>query len=93
MTWWLNSVELAFIVASIGACCGGFVALFCSNMRQSRCKKIKCCCFECDRENLTESEYMAELDNQHHIENSMSQPSSHNQERRPSLTKNDQVEV
>ena len=78
MAWWLNSVELVFIVGSVGACCGAFIALFCSNMRQSRCKKIKCCCFECDRENLTENEYMAEISNQHQIEGTMTKGSQRN---------------
>ena len=68
MTWWLNSVEIVFVVASAGACFGGFIALVCSNMRMSRCSKIKCCCFECIRENLTENEYNKELDNQHELE-------------------------
>jgi len=66
--WWLSSVELVFVVASAGACIGGFVALVCSNMRMSRCSKIKCCCFECIRENLSEDEYKEEIANQHHIE-------------------------
>ena len=72
MTWWLNSVEVVFVVASAGACFGGFIALVCSNMRMSRCSKIKCCCFECIRENLTESEYNKELDNQHQLEHQAS---------------------
>ena len=77
MTWWLNSVELVFIVASCGACFGGFVALTCSNMRMSRCKKIKVCCgcAECERENLSESEYEKELENQHEIEHTLNQNS------------------
>lgn len=75
MTWWLNSVELVFMVASVGACMGGFTALICSNMRMSRCTKIKCCCFECIRENLSEREYAEELENQHEIERSLNQNS------------------
>jgi hypothetical protein len=77
--WWLNSVELVFMVASVGACCGGFVALVCSNMRMSRCKKIKCCCFECDRENLSEKEYAQEITNQQHIEGSLERSSRQSQ--------------
>lgn len=73
MTWWLNSVELVFMVASVGACFGGFTALICSNMRMSRCTRIKCCCFECIRENLSEQEYKEELQNQHEIEGQLNQ--------------------
>lgn len=68
MGWWLNVSELILLTGALGACCGGFIALVCSNMRMSRCKKIKCCCFECDRENLTPEEYNKELENQHEIE-------------------------
>ena len=63
MGWWLNVSELILLTGALGACCGGFIALVCSNMRMSRCKKIKCCCFECDRENLTPEEYNKELEN------------------------------
>lgn len=73
MAWWLNSVELVFIVASCGACIGGFTALVCSNMRMSRCSKIKCCCLYCERENLSETEYAEELENQHEIEGQLNQ--------------------
>ncbi len=71
--WWYNSVELVFLVASIGACAGGFVALACSNCRMSRCVKIRIspCGCECIRENLTEEEYDRELKNQHDIEGQM----------------------
>lgn len=75
--WWLNSVEVVFVVASAGACMGGFVALVCSNMRMSRCQKIKCCCFECLRENLSENEYEKELSNQQRIEGNLERQSSH----------------
>lgn len=70
MTWYLNSVELVFVIASIGGCCGAFVMGLCSSMRMSRCKTIKICCgcAECQRENLSEEEYKEELENQHHIQ-------------------------
>lgn len=66
--WWLNPIELVFVAASAGACLGGFVALICSNMRMSRCHKIKCCCFECLRQNLSEDEYASEIANQQTIQ-------------------------
>ena len=68
MGWWLNPIELVFVAGSAGACMGAFVALVCSNMRMSRCKKITCCCLECIRENLSEEQYKEELENQHEIE-------------------------
>lgn len=72
--WWLNVSELILLTGALGACCGGFIALVCSNMRMSRCTKIKCCCFECIRDNLSEEEYKEELDNQHQIERSNQAP-------------------
>jgi len=76
MTWWLNSVEIVFVIASAGACFGGFTALICSNMRMSRCVRIRCCCLECDRENLSEREYEDEIKNQQQIEGQMARASS-----------------
>jgi len=73
MGWWLNPLELVFVAGASGACIGGFVALVCSNMRMSRCTRIKCCCFECIRENLSEREYAEELENQHEIEGQLNQ--------------------
>ena len=85
MTWWLEPVSLVFVVGSAGGCLGGFFALLCSNMRMSRCKKIQCCCglFTCDRENLSESEYSSEIENQHSIE----------QHNRPRSNSNDENQV
>jgi hypothetical protein len=30
--------------------CAAALALLIKQLEQSKCKKIKCCCFECDRE-------------------------------------------
>ena len=48
--WWLEPVSLVFVIGSLGGCLGGFLALVCSNMRMSRCRKIQLCCgcFVCD---------------------------------------------
>lgn len=78
MVWWLNPVSLVFVIGSACGACTAFIALLCSNMRMSRCKKISICCgcFACDRENLSETEFASELDNQHQIEGSINQPSN-----------------
>lgn len=80
--WWLEPVSLVFVIGSLGGCLGGFLALVCSNMRMSRCRKIQLCCgcFVCDRENLSEDEYNHEIENQHHIENQVQRPRSNSLE-------------
>mgnify|MGYP003637227479 FL=1 len=76
MVWWFEPVSLVFVIGSGCGAISAFVALACSNMRMSRCKKISCLygCFSCDRENLSETEFASELDNQHQIEGQMNQP-------------------
>jgi hypothetical protein len=71
--WWNDAISLVFVISSIGACVGACTALLCSNMRMSRCRKIQLCCgcFSCDRENLSETEYNYEIENQHKIEDQM----------------------
>ena len=76
--WWYEPVSLVFVIGSACGAISAFVALTCSNMRMSRCKKISCCfgAFHCDRENLSETEFASELDNQHQIEAGMNRPRS-----------------
>ena len=76
MVWWFEPVSLVFVIGSGCGAISACIALTCSNMRMSRCKKISCLygCFSCDRENLSETEFASELDNQHQIEGQMNQP-------------------
>ena len=74
MSWWLNPVSLVFVIGSACGAISAFLSLGCSNCRLSRCRTISLFCgaFKCDRENLSETEYAEELDNQHQIEAQMS---------------------
>ena len=49
-------------------CCGSCgiacIYAFCSSMRLSRCRKIRCLCFSCDRDLETAEEIAMELEHQ-----------------------------
>jgi len=62
--WWNSSADLILVCAAVGSCCVGLIMGTCQSMRLSRCRKIKCCCFECDREVETAEEMKMELEHQ-----------------------------
>ena len=50
MGWWMDSSDMVLVLGVIFSGCTACLIAFCQNMRKSRCKKISCCCFSCDRE-------------------------------------------
>lgn len=64
MAWWLNASSVILILGSSTACITAIIYACCSSMRSSRCKKIKCCCFECDREIMSDDLAKMELEHQ-----------------------------
>ena len=74
MTWWLNSSSIILVLGASTACITGIVYACCSSMRQSRCSKIKCCCFECQREIMSDELAKAELEHQEHSQPAPSAP-------------------
>ena len=66
MAWWFDPISLVFVIGSSCGAISAFLALSCSNMRMSRCKNISICCgfCSCIRENLSETEFAEELENQ-----------------------------
>ena len=53
------------LVASLG----GLISLIFASMRKSRCNRIKCLCFECNREVLTKEELELEPKSPHTLNN------------------------
>jgi len=65
MSWWINNPSsIVLVLGAVSACVGSVIYASCSNMRLSRCSRIKCCCFECIRDVPTEAEIELELKNQ-----------------------------
>ena len=64
--WWYDPISLVFIISSACGAMSIFLSQFCSSCRMSRCLTIRLCCgaFECTRENLSETEFAEELENQ-----------------------------
>ena len=69
MTWWNEPTALILVFGAFCAGVGSCIAVVSSNIRMSRCHKIKCCCWECDRLVLSKEEQERELASQaQHLE-------------------------
>lgn len=66
MGWWLNASDIILIMGASGACCVSIIYAVCVNMRLSRCRTIKCCCLNCDRDIETAEEMAMELEADEH---------------------------
>ena len=64
MTWWNEPTALILVFGAFCAGVGSCIAVVSSNIRMSRCHKIKCCCWECDRLVLSKEEQERELASQ-----------------------------
>ena len=62
--FWLNSADLVIVIGAVGSCGIACIYAFCSSMRLSRCRKIRCLCFSCDRDLETAEEIAMELEHQ-----------------------------
>ncbi len=71
MGFWLVGAEIILVMTACGACTGGIIHTLCGSMRKSRCSKIKCLCFSCDREIESDELIIAEEE----LENKRSAPS------------------
>ena len=60
MGWWLDSSDMVLVLGVIFSGCTACLIAFCQNMRKSRCKRISCCCFSCDREIESDDLILAE---------------------------------
>ena len=58
--WWLDSSDMVLVSGALFAGSTACLVAFCQNMRKSRCKKISCCCFSCDREIESDDLILAE---------------------------------
>lgn len=61
MTWWNEPTALILVFGAFCTGIGSCIAIISSNIRMSRCHKIKCCCWECDRLVLSKEEQEREL--------------------------------
>ena len=61
MTWWNEPTALILVFGAFCAGVGSCIAVVSSNIRMSRCHKIKCCCWECERAVLTPQEHANEI--------------------------------
>lgn len=58
----MSAAGLSALVTSICIATSGFIAVLFKGMSHSRCKKVSCCCFKCDRDVMTAEELAAEAD-------------------------------
>jgi len=63
-----GGILIALILASASALTGIITAVF-HSASLSRCKKVVCCCLECDREVLSENTYLQEQKNNNNNNN------------------------
>ncbi len=56
----MSAAGLSALVTSICIATSGFVAVLFKGMSHSRCKKVSCCCFKCDRDVMTAEELEAD---------------------------------
>ena len=61
MTWWMNASSVILILGACSACSVSIIYAVCVNMRLSRCKRIQCCCLDCDRTVETAEEMAMEF--------------------------------
>ena len=60
MGWWLDSSDMVLVLGVLFSGFTGCLIAFCQNMRKSRCRRIQCCCFSCDREIESDELILAE---------------------------------
>jgi hypothetical protein len=60
MGWWLDSSDMVLVLGVIFSGCTACLIAFCQNMRKSRCRRISCLCFTCDREIESDELILAE---------------------------------
>lgn len=73
--WWYESSSIILVLGACGACSVSIIYALCVNMRLSRCRKIKCCCLDCDRTIETAEEMAMEFQ---HDERRQSNPPQSN---------------
>ena len=58
----MSAAGLSALITSICIATSGFIAVVFKGMSHSRCKKVSCCCMNCDREVMSAEELAAEAD-------------------------------
>ena len=65
--WWLDSSDTVLVIAAVSGCLSALIAVWCQNMRKSRCTHTQICCglISCKRDVETAEELAIELAAEH----------------------------